>query len=75
MDNLNIFEGGLSTFLAVFQLIVFLVSIVIFVIYSRWALKHLEKYGYVGDKCQTVSKIYTTIAFVVIILALILYFI
>lgn len=47
--------------------VMYLVFVIAFIIYSKMGIKHLEKYGYVGDDCEKVIKIYKIVASVIII--------
>lgn len=53
---------------------VFIIFLIVFVAYSKFALYHLQEFGYVGDMTKTVRVMYVlTASFIMIISVVLLY--
>lgn len=51
----------------------YLIYLIAFVVYSNMGIKHLHKYGYTGDDCEKVIKIYKIIATIIIMATIIIF--
>ncbi len=55
-----------------FILIVYIIFLLGFIVYSSVGIYHLLRFGYVGDLTKPVIVIYSTIAIIIIVISIIL---
>lgn len=75
MNFLSNFTSGNSSILDTILIVTFILSTFIFGLYSYWAYRHLNNYGYSGDKTQTMLYVYIGTALSTILLLCILFII